>query len=315
MEEVPETPAAAPDRWRWARRAAPYVVAGVAVAAILYQYPLGKIVAEMERGDTIAMIPVALAAIGVVWITATTSDYCVLPPTVEPMTFRFLLRAKAGVSVLNALGQAANYGGYGLWIQRRFRCPAKVAAGAVLFIALSDLCAVTILASLGVWIGGVDLPGTAAARLDVIVPAVAAVAVVLVFARPPGAPLGLAPWHRIPRATRLAGLVARLGNILVLIVATWAAARAFGMPLPFGAVASHLPILLVIAALPINVGGFGPIQAAWVAFFSPWASGAQILAFHFLWHLLVFAAMMLRGAPFLRAVVADVTGAAPRRAA
>jgi hypothetical protein len=99
----------------------------------------------------------------------------------------------------------------------------------------------------------------------------------------------------------------------VLIVSTWAAARAFGMPLPFGVVASHLPILLVIAAMPINVGGFGPIQAAWVAFFSPWASGSQILAFHFLWHALVFVAVLLRGAPFLRGVVADVTGA--RRAA
>lgn len=306
MEEVP----APRDRWRWARRAAPYVVAGAAVAAILYQYPIDKILAEMERGDTVAMIPVAIAGMLAIWLTATTSDYCVLAPTLEPMRFRYLLRAKAGVAVLNALGTAANYGGYGVWIQRRFRCPARVAAGTILFIAVSDLCAVSVLASLGMWLGGGAIPGTADSRLDVIVPIVAAVALTLILLRPRrGAPPALAPWDRIPRLFRLAGLIARFGNIGILIVSTWAAARAFGMPIPFVVVASHLPILLVIAAMPVNVGGFGPIQAAWVAFFSPWASGAQILAFHFLWHMLVFFAVLLRGAPFLRMVVGDVTGA------
>jgi len=103
-------------------------------------------------------------------------------------------------------------------------------------------------------------------------------------------------------------VVARFGNIGFLILGTWAGARAFGMHVPLAAVASHLPILLVIAALPINVGGFGPVQAAWVAFFSPWAPGPQILAFHFLWQLASFGALMLRGAPWLKMVVADVTG-------
>lgn len=308
MEEVPQTP----DRWRWAKRAAPWLVAAVAVAAILYQYPLAKILDEMERGDTVAMIPVAIGAVLMVWMTATTSDYCVLPPVLEPMRFGYLVRAKAGVSVLNALGTAANYGGYAVWIQRRFRCPARVAVGTVLFIAVSDLCAVSILASLGMWLGSGAIPGTAESRLDVIVPIVAAIAFALVLARPGGDRPALAPWQRIPRTIRLLGLLARLGNISVLILATWAAARAFGMPIPFIVVATHLPILLVIGAMPINVGGFGPIQAAWIAFFSPWAPGAQVLAFHFLWHALIFIAVLLRGAPFLRDVVADVTGARAR---
>jgi hypothetical protein len=229
------------------------------------------------------------------------------------MTFRFLFLAKAGVSVLNALGTAANYGGYGVWIQRRFRCPARVAAGTVLYIAVSDLCAVSILASLGMWLGGGAVPGTADSQLDVIVPAVAAVSFTLMMLRPGGDRPAFAPWQRISYPVRVLGLLARMGTISLLIGGTWAAARAFGMPIPFWVIASHLPILLVIAALPINVGGFGPIQAAWVAFFVPWAPGSQILAFHFLWHALVFVCVILRGAPFLRGVVADVTGA--RRAA
>jgi hypothetical protein len=283
------------------------VIATVAVAAILYQYPLSKIVDEMGRGDTVAMIPVAIAMVLCIWVTSTTSDYCVLPPTLEPMSFRFLFLAKAGVSVMNALGPAANYGGYGVWIQRRFRCPARVAAGVVLYITLSDLCAVTVLASLGMWVAGGTVPDTVS-HLDVIVPIVAAASLALMMARVGAARRTLAPWHRIPYPTRVLGLLARFGTISLLITGTWAGARAFGMPIPFFVVATHLPILLVIAALPINVGGFGPIQGAWIAFFSPWASGEQILAFHFLWHLLVFAAVMLRGAPFLRGVVADVTG-------
>jgi hypothetical protein len=115
----------------------------------------------------------------------------------------------------------------------------------------------------------------------------------------------------VPRLYRLYSLAARCGTISVLIIATWVAGRAFGLPVPLKAWASFLPVLLVIGAMPINVGGFGPVQAAWLMLFGPWASGPAILAFQFLWHLALITALFLRGAPFLRDVVADVAKPTP----
>ncbi len=309
MDPSPRTP----DRWRWVRRAAPWLIAGASVAAILIRYPVDRIVGEMQRGNTLAMVPIALAALATVWLTATLSDFVVLPPVVGAMRFIDLMKAKAGVSVLNAVGSAVNYGGYALWIQRRFRCRPAAAGGIVLFITLGDLCAVSLLAGAAMLIGGDDLPVEARSRLVVIAPIVFTVTVVLLLARPRRSqrPV-LTPWRNITLAQRLIGLAARCGNITILMVSTWAASHAFGLDLPLTAVVTFLPILMVIGALPINVAGLGPVQAAWIALFAPYASPPHILAFQFLWHLMMLGALLLRGAPFLRAVVADVAGSTQR---
>ena len=52
--------------------------------------------------------------------------------------------------------------------------------------------------------------------------------------------------------------------------------------------------------------GMGPIQAAWIAAFSPWAPPERILAFQVLWHVTMLAVMVVRGLPFLRGALADV---------
>lgn len=305
MESSPRTP----DRWRAMRRAAPWLIAGLSVAAILVRYPLDRIVGEMQRGNTLAMLPIALAALATIWVTATLSDFVVLPPVVGPMRFVDLMKVKAGVSVLNAVGMAINYGGYALWIQRRFRCRPAAAAGVVLFITLGDLCAVALLASATMLVGGDAIPAEARSRLVIAAPILFAVTLTLLLARPRRSqrPV-LTPWRNIRRAQRLIGLGARCGSISILVVATWIASHAFGLDLPLTAVITFLPILLVIGALPINVAGLGPVQAAWIALFATYASAPRILAFQFLWHLMMLGALLLRGAPFLRAVVADVTG-------
>jgi hypothetical protein len=294
---------------KWVRRLAPWVISGGVLTAILIKYPIEQIGSEMQRGNALAMVPVALANTLVIWFTATCGDFVLLPRLASrPVGYRFLLRSKAGMSMLNALGMALNYGGYALWIHRVLGCGWRMSGGTVLHITLSDLVAVSIIATVAVFVGGDGLPADTRAQLEIIAPAVAGVAALCLFVPRPSAtrhPV-FEPWVRVPRLNRLASVLSRGGTIICLIIATWLASRAFGLPVPFKAWASFLPVLLVIGALPVNVGGLGPVQAAWLLLFGPWATGPQILAFQFLWHLCLVVGLFLRGAPFIRSVIADI---------
>jgi hypothetical protein len=294
---------------RWVRRLAPWVITGTVVTAILLKYPVSQIVEEMDKGNALAMVPVALGTTLLIWFTATTGDFVLLPRLApRPLGFCFLLRSKAGVSMLNALGMALNYGGYALWIHRVAGCGWRVSGGAVLMITLSDLVAVSIIGTAAILLGGDGLPEETRRQLSIIAPCVAVGSSLLLFVpQPPSGkrPL-LEPWRVVPRLNRLVSVLSRGATISMLILATWLASRAFGLPVPLRAWMSFLPVLLVIGAMPINIGGMGPVQAAWLLLFAPWASGPQILAFQFLWHLCLVVGLVLRGAPFIRGVIADI---------
>jgi hypothetical protein len=294
---------------KWLRRLGPWVISGTVVTAILIKYPVDRIYEEMHRGNALGMVPVALGTTALIWFTATMGDFVILGRiAARPVGYRFLLRSKAGMSMLNALGMALNYGGFALWIHRVLGCGWRMSGGAVLVITLSDLTAVSIIATAAVFIGGDGLPAETRGQLQIVAPILAAVAALVLFAPRPRATSRavFTPWVRVPRVNRLASVVSRGATIISLIVASWLASRAFGLPVPLTAWASFLPVLLVIGALPVNIAGLGPVQAAWLLLFAPWASGPQILAFQFLWHLCLMVGLFLRGAPFIRSVIADI---------
>ena len=66
------------------------------------------------------------------------------------------------------------------------------------------------------------------------------------------------------------------------------AAHAFGIHIPFGQMLAFLPVIFMIAALPITVAHLGSTQAAWIFFFSQYAPAPKLLAFSLAAHL-VFA--------------------------
>jgi hypothetical protein len=88
-------------------------------------------------------------------------------------------------------------------------------------------------------------------------------------------------------------------------VGTWAAAQAFGLEIPFWVMVSHVPIILIVSSLPVNVAGFGAVQGVWLLL-TPWASAERILAFSVIWQLVSCLALIVRGTPFVRGALADI---------
>lgn len=297
--------------WRlWLRRLAPYLVAACVVLAILRKYPLGEIVAEMRLGHARWTFPLAFTLQLVVWPAYAAYDRVVLLRAIGPIGYRDVLRAKAATAVLLTLGYFFGGGGYVLWITRKTGARLARAAGAVLYVMTSDLVAVCAIAGASMWFGG-----TAASHaLRTIATTIFCVQVFLILVGPYAARahaiLVFEPWSRVPRAWGLAQIGGRAINIAVISTFTWAAARAFGIDVPLGAMGMYMPIILLVASLPFSVAGFGAAQAAWLLLL-PWASGPRILAFQTLWQLASGAGFILRGLPFVRRVVAEIDAGNP----
>ena len=292
--------------WRtWSLRLAPYLVTGIVVVVLLRRYPASEIVAEMRGGHALAMLPFGLALPFVVWAPYAACDRVVFEGTVGDVAFRDVARAKAATALLFILGYFFGGGAYAVWIARAVRARAGQAAGAILYIAASDLTAVCAVASASMWLGGADAPHSVRAVATWIF----VVQVSLILVAPYNERLRLPPiiaaWRLVPRRRWLVQLAGRVMNTAIIAALTWAAMRAFGIDVPARAVAMYMPIVMLVTSLPINVAGLGPAQAAWLLFL-PWASGPQLLAFQVLWHVVSGAGILVRGLPFVRGVLREI---------
>ena len=285
----------------------PWCVAGAAITAILLRYSPRRIAAQIANGHALPLFPIALTLLMLSLLLVALADTLVIRSTTGKIGYLEVLTGKAGTSLLGALGYAAGQGGYGLWIARKTRSSVGLASGIVLYVIASDLIAVAIVASVAVWIGGARAPG----YVGVIAPAVAFVLISfklvgsLKFVRRYQRPALLGPWQRVSRLRGLSQIAVRIVQIYVLVFGTWLGARAFGLMLPLWVMAMYMPIVLVVGSMPVNVAGFGAVQGAWLLM-SPWASGEQVLAFSLVWQLVIIAAGLARGLPFIKRVVAEI---------
>lgn len=165
-------------------------------------------------------------------------------------------------------------------VHRRTGVPLTRVTASMLVLYVGDLtalCGVSFFASLG----------ASSPILSLVRPVLAAVVVGL---------LGLFAAGYVLRA-RLAGkpffgVVADLGPLDVgalvglrsifygsFVLFAWITLPAFDISLPLDSIASRMPVIMSIAALPITPGGLGTTQAAMLAFFGELADSGRVLAY------------------------------------
>lgn len=84
------------------------------------------------------------------------------------------------------------------------------------------------------------------------------------------------------------------------------AARTFGIEIPFTEMLVFLPVIFMLAALPVTVAHLGTTQAAWIFFFGTYAPAPRLLAFSLAAHLTFTATRAFLGLIFLPRVYADL---------
>ena len=298
----------------WRRRIqlfAPYIITAAVIYFVLQRVSIHEIQKELSKGDGTWLFPIALGLMLLSLFLVSAADTIVCRAFLKQGSYFQFLRAKAASSLLDIIGYAIGHGSYAFWIARVTRTKAGRAGGALLYIMAADLLAVTSIVSVALLFVGSEMGGS---TIRTTVPAIALyllfslVSGPWTFIPPKKKPAVLKPWVEVPRTLGFLQVCLRMCQIVLFVSGTWLAAKTFGMPIPFSAAVTYIPVILLVTSLPINVAGFGVAQTAWLLL-NDYASEPQILAFQLLWQISCIGAVALRGLPFVKRFVDETASA------
>jgi hypothetical protein len=228
-----------------------------------------------------------------------------------PLPYRDLLPVRAVtylVSILNTqLAQAA----LTLYIHRRFHTPLAQITGTVALMILLETTNLILFAT----VGAVAFPGGTPPIL-LALPLMLGVVWILLMSLARGKLGGfsrglseralLSTFKRV-RLRHCVVILGLKGSVFCLALLVHSQAlHFFGIDIPLVRLVTFLPVVFLVGALPITVAHLGTSQAAWIFFFSHYASEADLLAYSLVSHLTFMLANGTFGLLFLPKAYSDL---------
>ena len=274
-------------------------------ALILRRVPLaapGAALRDADRGRFLAlMIPNTLFYFA--W------DTLVLTVVIGwfhgPVAYRDLMPVRAASYVVGFFNTNLGRGAMAAYLSRRLQAPFLELGSTVIFLVLTEYTQLVLWAMLGLF-------GFRAEVSRSLFAAAGGVAILWLGIRWLLAPRAWAIFRTFRLATpaRYATIVLlRAPMFLVSLVVHYHAAHAFGIHIPFGTLLTFLPVIFMLAALPVTVAHLGTTQAAWIFFFAQYAPAPQLLAFSLAAHVVFSATRALVGVVLLPAAYFDLVPA------
>ena len=195
------------------------------------------------------------------------------------------------------------------YLSRRLQAPFLELGSTVIFLVLTEYTQLVLWAMLG-------LLGFRAEVSRSLLAVAGGVAVAWLAVRWLLAPRAWAIFRTFRLATpaRYAHIVLlRAPMFFVSLCLHYYAAHAFGIRIPFIQMLTFLPVIFMLAALPVTVAHLGTTQAAWIFFFSQYAPVPRLLAFSLAAHLVFAATRALLGVLWLPWAYGDLIRGAPNR--
>jgi hypothetical protein len=220
------------------------------------------------------------------------------PPAV---TYRDLLPVRAASYVVGFFNTNLGRGAMAVYLSRRLQAPFLELGSTVIFLVLTEYTQLVLWGMLG-------LLGLRADVSRSLLLVAAAVAVLWWIVRWLLAPRAWAIFRTFRLATpaRYAQIVLlRAPMFFVSLCLHYYAAHAFGIRIPFIQMLTFLPVIFMLAALPVTVAHLGTTQAAWIFFFSEYAPVPQLLAFSLTAHVVFTFTRALFGVAWLPSAYVD----------
>lgn len=240
-----------------------------------------------------------------------------------PVPYLQLLPVRAASYVVGYFNTNLGRGAMAAYLSRRLHAPVLELGSTVIFLVLTEYTQLVIWSMLGIVGFHAEVTGSLAA----VAAGVAAFWMLFfLYTKLHVTPTRLVGYLFAPREWKIfrtlrLATVTRLGQVVLLrapmfvvaLCAHYYAAGAFGIHIPFGQLLAFLPVIFMIAALPITVAHLGSTQAAWIFFFSQYAPPPRLLAFSLAAHLVFSSTRALMGILWLPKAYFDLVPGAHAR--
>jgi len=229
-----------------------------------------------------------------------------------PLAYRDLLPARASTYLVSIVNTQLAQGALALYIRRRFGTPLAEIGGTVGLMILLEVTQLVIFATVGMLTFSGSVP-----RPLFYVPVVLAAfwGLLLLVARGGlrgTAGIGQSAFFQTFRRARSWQLLAILGlkapTFIASLLVHRVALTLFDIHIPTLKLLACLPIVYLVAALPVTVAHLGTSQAAWIFFFNDHAAEADLLAYSLASHLTFMLANGTLGLVFLPRAYAELFG-------
>jgi hypothetical protein len=237
--------------------------------------------------------------------------------------YRDLLPVRAASYVVGFFNTHAGRGTLAAYLWKRLDAPFLELGGTVIFLLLTEYTHLILWAMLGILAFESDVTAS-------LLPIAAGVAtfwiVFFAYTKLHITPRKAIRWLLAPRdwqlfrtfrkatAARYAQIVVlRMPMFAVAVCAHYFGAKAFGIHIPFGHMLTFLPVIFMVAALPVTVAHLGTTQAAWIYFFGQFAPAPRLLAFSLVAHLTFTLTRAVLGLLWLPVAYSDLVQARPAR--
>jgi hypothetical protein len=219
-----------------------------------------------------------------------------------PVTYRDLLPVRAASYVVGFFNTNLGRGAMAVYLSRRLRAPFLELGSTVIFLVLTEYTQLVLWAMLGL----LGLRADVSRGLLLVAAAVAAMWLLVRWLLAPRA-WAIFRTFRLATPARYAQIVLlRAPMFFVSLCLHYYAAHAFGIRIPFVQMLTFLPVIFMLAALPVTVAHLGTTQAAWIFFFGEYAPVPQLLAFSLAAHLVFAFTRALLGVAWLPSAYVDL---------
>jgi len=298
------------------RRIVPVVLTVGVLALISRRIPIDRLVSALHDADYTRFLAVMIPNTIVYFCWDTLVLKTVIGWFHGDVPYRELLPVRAASYVVGFFNTNAGRGALAAYLWRRLDVPFLELGGTVMFLVLTEYTQLVLWAMLGVF-------GFRADVTTGLLPIAAVVALLWVaffaYTRLHVTPARALRWLFTPRewlvfrtfrrasAAWYARIVLlRAPMFLVSLCAHYYAAHAFGIHIPFGQLLTFLPVIFMVAALPVTVAHLGTTQAAWLLFFGQFAPAPRLLAFSLVAHFTFTATRALLGLAWLPVAYAEL---------
>ncbi len=194
------------------------------------------------------------------------------------LSFRQILVVRGATYLLAMINYSVGQGAIVYFVHRTRGVPVLRTTGAVLLIMGINIVLLLLLASVGLAVAPEAPPGLR----TLVIAGYAGLAFYTLVAWWKPRFLASRPLFEVLLSAGLRGhlkaLVVRVPHLASLVLFTYTALRAFGVHVPLEQAVLYLPLIYLVAVLPISVSGIGPTEGLMVKFFAPYAAGDHPVA-------------------------------------